>query len=157
MQLIPWRMVHDCTRGLLIKGPQKSSEMKDSAWIEKHDGPNWPAKGFNSVSSMKRHHGSQEVSGSSICPFLNGHFCCSVDRSKTRHRDANQKDIVSQTNCRRSRWGREMTGNFEKFLEMKSMGFSNKLNRVGEAEGGFQDEAQISGLGAGFKKYSILD
>lgn len=50
-----------------------------------------------------------------------------------------------------------MTGNWEELLEMESVRLSNKLDVIGEVEGGFLDEAQISGLGVGYKKYSILD
>lgn len=50
-----------------------------------------------------------------------------------------------------------MTGNWEKLLEMKSMRLSNKPDVTGEAEGGFSNKAQISGLGEKYKKYSILD
>lgn len=45
----------------------------------------------------------------------------------------------------------------EKFLEMESLRFSDKLDVVDKIKGGFYDEAQISGLGVGYKKYSILD
>lgn len=50
-----------------------------------------------------------------------------------------------------------MTGNWEELLETESMRLSNKLYVIGEVEGGFSYEAQISGLGTGYKKYSILD
>lgn len=33
--------------------------MKDSAQKEKQEGPHWPAKGLNSIPSMKKHHGGQ--------------------------------------------------------------------------------------------------
>lgn len=50
-----------------------------------------------------------------------------------------------------------MTRKLEKYLEMESMRLHTKLDAVGEVEGGFYNEAQISGLEAGYRKHSVLD
>lgn len=50
-----------------------------------------------------------------------------------------------------------MTRKLEKYLEMESMRLRTKVDVDGEVEGGFYNEAQISGLEAGYSKHSILD
>lgn len=50
-----------------------------------------------------------------------------------------------------------MTGKLGKFLKMESMRCSGKLDVVDKIKGYFYDEAKISGLGVGYKKYSMLD